>query len=242
MSHTIDHRPSNLARLTGLAYLGIIFTGIFAEFVVRGRLIVDDDPTATAKNIAESPGLFGIGIGADVMMVGLAVIVALGLFGLLRRIDRRRALTTTVLRLVQGTVLAVNLLSLVRALDFAQQAVGADGAILAVPAHDALDAVERHAVGYDVGLIAFGLSCLVLGNLLRTARLVSLPLAVGMSATGLVYLAGSFVAVVAPSLTAAVEPFYVIPLVVELAFAVRLVVRGLDAAAPTPIRPVPVPA
>ncbi len=44
-------------------------TGIFAEFAVRGSLVVDDDPIATAENIAESPGLFGVGIGADVVMI-----------------------------------------------------------------------------------------------------------------------------------------------------------------------------
>ena len=36
---------------------------------------------------------------------------------------------------------------------------------------DALDAVERHALGYDAGLIAFGLSCLVLAWLLAAAAL-----------------------------------------------------------------------
>ena len=62
-------RPSRLARRTGLAYLGISATGIVAEFAVRGSLVVDDDPVATATNIAESPGLFGVGIGADVVCV-----------------------------------------------------------------------------------------------------------------------------------------------------------------------------
>jgi Domain of unknown function (DUF4386) len=242
MHTTTDHRPSTLARRTGLAYLGIIATGIFAEFVVRSRLIVDDEPIRTAQNIADSPGLFGVGIGADIVMVALDVMVAVGLFQLLRGVDRRLASTAMVLRLIQGAVIAVNLTYLVRALSFAQDAEGASGVILAGPARDALDAVERHALGYDLGLIAFGLSCLVLGHLLRTARLVPRPLAVGMSATGLVYLAGSFAALFATSLSAVIEPFYVVPLVVEFAFAVRLVRRGLDAPATTPRRPAAVAA
>ncbi len=232
----VVHRPSSTARRTGLAYLGIIATGIFAEFVVRGSLIVEDDPIATARNIADSPGLFGVGIGADVAMVALDVTVAVGLFRLLRHVNRRLALAATVLRLVQGAVIAINLLVLVRALGLAQDAVGAGGTILPGPAQDALDAVQRHALGYDVGLIAFGVGCLVLGRLLTTARLVSRPLAIGMTATGVVYLAGSLAAVLAPGLSTAIEPFYVVPLVVELAFAVRLVVRGLDIVDPAPAR------
>jgi hypothetical protein len=221
-------RMSRTARRTGLAYLGIIVTGIFAEFVVRGSLVVEDDPIATARNIADSPGLFGVGIGADVAMVALDLTVALGLFRLLRGVDRRLALAATVLRLVQGAVIALNLLVLVRALGSAQDAVGPAGAILPGPAQDALDAVESHALGYDVGLIAFGLGCLVLGRLLAVSGRVSRLLAIGMAATGVVYLTGSLAALFAPGLSAAVDPLYVLPLVVELAFAVRLLVRGLD--------------
>jgi hypothetical protein len=239
---TTRPRPAALARTTGLAYLGIIVTGIFAEFAVRGSLIDTDDPIATARNIAGSPGLFGIGIGADVAMIVLDVVVAIGLFRLLVDVNRRLALTTTVLRLVQGAVLAVNLLTLLAALRFARDAAGAEGAILPGPAQDALDAVERHALGYDAGLIAFGLSCLVLGRLLSTSGLVSRPLALGMSATGVVYVTGSFAALFAPGLSTVIDPFYVVPLVAETAFAVRLVARGLGRTAPAAERPVPVAA
>jgi hypothetical protein len=218
-------RASRLARRTGLAYLGIIATGIFAEFAVRGSLVVDEDPVATAQNIAESPGLFGIGIGADVVMIALDIVVAFGLLGLLRHVNQRLALTAAVLRLIQGAVIAVNLLNLTRALGFARDAV--DGTVLPGPAQDALDAVERHALGYDAGLIAFGLSCLVLAWLLVAGHLVPRLLAWGMAVTGVVYLIGSFAALFAPGASAVIEPFYAICLVVELAFAIRLVTRGL---------------
>lgn len=230
MLRIVNRRPSALARRTGLAYLGIIGTGLFAEFAVRKRLVVDDDPAATAENIVGSPRLFKVGIGADVVMVALDTAVAVGLFRLLRR-DQRRTLASSGLRLVQGGVIAVNLVNLVRALDSARRAVGPDDTVHAEPARDALDAVERHALGYDTGLIAFGLSCLVLGRQLQTANLVARPLAVGMSVTGLVYLAGSSAAHLAPRLSSAIAPLYAIPMVVELAFALRLVARGLDAPA-----------
>ncbi len=231
-----------LARRTGLAYLGIIATGIFAEFAVRGSLVADDDPITTATNIADSPGLFGVGVGADVVMITLDVVVAFGLFGLVRHVDRRLALTATVLRLLQGAVIAVNLVNLAQALGFARDAVGADGTVLAGPARDALDAVERHALGYDAGLIAFGLSCLVLGRILATSKLVSRPLALGMSATGVVYLVGSLAALFAPSMSDVIDPFYAIPLVVELTFAIRLVTRGLQTDIAEPAQPTPVAA
>lgn len=238
---TTSDRTSRLARRTGLAYLGIIATGVFAEFAVRGSLIVDDDPIETASNIAGSPGLFGVGIGADVVMIALDVTVAFGLLGLLRHVNRRLAVTAAVLRLVQGTVIAVNLLNLIRALSSADDAVGDGGSVAAGSAQDALDAVEAHALGYDVGLIAFAFSCLVLARLLAAGDLVPRLLSWGMAATGFVYLVGSSVAVLAPDATTTVEPFYAIPLVVELAFAIRLVTRGLDVPThTTDQRPIPV--
>lgn len=242
LTHPDLDQRARLARRTGVAYLGIIATGIFAEFAVRSSLVVDDEPIATAVNIAESPGRFGVGIGADVAMIALDVAVAVGLFRLLRPIDGRLAMIATALRLVQGAVIAVNLVNLAQALGFAQDAVAPDGAVIAGLAQDALDAVERHALGYDAGLIAFGLSCLVLGRLLSISGSVPRPLAVGMSATGFVYLAGSSAALFAPSLSAVIDPFYLVPLVVELAFAIRLVLRGLQIASPDSVPPVPVAA
>lgn len=53
------------ARLTGIAYLGIVLCGLVAEFAVRMSLVVTDDATAGAADGAGSPGLFRAGIGAD---------------------------------------------------------------------------------------------------------------------------------------------------------------------------------
>ncbi len=224
--------PSRVARLTGLAYLGIVVTGIAAEFAVRGSLVVADDAVATAANIAGSPGLFRAGIGADLLMVALDAAVAIGLYRLLRPVDRRLATAAMVLRLVQGAVIAVNLRHLVSALDLATQASAATGtAAGSTLAAEALAAVEAHALGYDVGLIAFALSCLVLSRLLLTSQAVPRWLAVGMGATGVVYLVGSGAALLAPGLSAAVDPLYLIAIVVEPAFAVRLLTKGLRPAA-----------
>jgi hypothetical protein len=197
---------------------------------------------ATARNIADAPVLFGVGIGADVVMFARDVFVAIGLLRLLHEVDRRLALTATMLRLLQGASIAVNLVNLVHALGFARDAIGAGGTVLAGPAQATLDALERHALGYDAGLIAFGLSCIVLGRLLAASGAVRPVLAIGMSVTGLVYLAGSFAALAAPSLSAVIDPLYVIPFAVELSFALLLITRGLRPLAPAPARAVPVPA
>ena len=227
MRTTPQTTPSTTARVTGWAYLGIIATGIFAEFVVRGSLVVPDDAIATATNIADAVGLFRVGIGADLAMIAFDVTVAVGLYRLVRGVDLRLARAITALRLVQAAVIVMSLSAVVSALDLARGAVTTDGVVTEDAAHDVLAAIEHHALGYDAGLIAFGLCCIVLGHVLRTWALTPSLLAKGMTVTGVVYLVGSLAAFAAPGLGAVIDPFYVIPLVVELWFALWLIRHGL---------------
>ena len=213
-------RSSHIARWTGAAYLGVVVCGIFAEFFVRQSLVVPGDALATTRAIAESAGFFGLGIGADLLMVALDVGVAYGLWRLLAPVHRGLAIAATAFRLVQSAILATNLLNLTHALDLASS-VGSDGAIAA----QVLASVETHALVYDLGLIPFGLACLTLGPLVRRAGAPRL-IALALSATGLVYLVGSFAALFAPSLSAAIDPFYALAIVAEPSLAVWLIVRA----------------
>lgn len=218
--HPTRTRPT--ARTTGVAYLGIVLSGLFAEFFVRMQLVASGDASATAGAIAGSPGLFRSGVGADLLMIGLDVTVAIGLYRLLRHVDRRLAVVATVARLVQAAILTGNLVHPLRALGRAEQAVsGGPGA-----ADAALAAMETHALVYDVALIAFAVSCVAVARLLRGAGIVPHLLWRGMAVTGVVYLVGSLAAVLAPSLSAAIDPLYGIAIVVEPAFALWLVLRG----------------
>jgi hypothetical protein len=209
-------RLPRIARFTGAAYLGVVCCGIFAEFFVRGSLVVPGDAAATASQIADASGFFALGIVADLSMVLLDVGVAYGLYRLLSPVHRRLAIAATAFRLLQASILALNLLNLVRALSLAADPASAP---------QALAAVETHALFYDVGLIPFGLACLTLGPLLRRAggpRWIALAL----SATGLVYLVGSFGAVFAPALSAALDPLYALAIVAEPAVAIWLIARA----------------
>lgn len=206
---------ARLARRTGIAYLGIVVCGLFAELFVRGSLVVPSDAAATGELIASAPVFFSVGIAADTLMIALDVAVAFGLYRLLGPVNRRLALAATVLRLVQASILALNLANPVRAL---QLALDGDGTL-------ALQAMQSHALVYDMGLIAFGLACLTLGSVLRQSGAPRV-FAVGLGLTGVVYLLGSFAALFAASWSLLIEPLYMIAIIVEPAFAVWLISRG----------------
>lgn len=210
------------ARRTGVAYLGIVLCGLYAEFLVRSSLVVPDDAGATAVAIAGARGLFVSGIAADLVMIALDVAVGVGLYRLLRHLDERLAVVALGSRLVQAAVIAGNLVNPVRALDHATAAsTGVPAA-----AEQALAAMQTHGLVYDVGLIAFAVSCIAVARLLRASEVAPRLLSRGMAVTGVVYLVGSLAAVLAPSLSTAIDPFYGIAIVVEPAFALWLVRRG----------------
>ena len=206
---------ARLARRTGIAYLGIVVCGLFAELFVRGSLVVPGDAAATGELIAGAPVFFSVGIAADTLMIALDVAVAFGLYRLLGPVNRQLALAATALRLVQASILALNLANPVRAL---RLALDGDGAL-------ALQAMQTHALVYDVGLIAFGLACLTLGSVLRQGGAPRV-FAVGLGLTGVVYLLGSFATLFAASWSALIEPLYMIAIIVEPAFAIWLIRRG----------------
>lgn len=210
------------ARRVGLAYLGIVLCGLYAEFFVRMSLVTSGDASGTARAIAGARDLFLSGVAADALMIALDVVVGIGLYRLLRHVDDRLAAVALVARLLQAAVLAANLANPLRALDRATASTGAE----AGAAGQALAAMESHALLYDVGLIAFAVSCLAVARLLHASGVAPRLLPAGMAATGLVYLVGSSAALFAPSLSTAIDPLYGVAIVVEPAFALWLVRRG----------------
>jgi Domain of unknown function (DUF4386) len=228
ISPRLTASPQLYARLAGALYLVIIVFGIWSELFVRASLIVADDAAATAANIRASEVLFRLSFAADSIMALSDVAVAVLLYVLLKPVSATLAVMAMAFRLVQTAILGVNLLFHYAALLILN---GTDTASAFDPQQlNALVALtlEIHAHGYDLGLIFFGLSCLVLGALI--ARSGYLPRLLGylVMAAGAVYLIGSYTLFLAPGYAGTTEPLYLIPLVAELALCLWLLVKGID--------------
>ena len=223
-----DTSQRGIAKIAGFGWLLIIAAGVFAEFFVRSTLIIPGDAAATANNITASEGLFRLGIAGDLVMLLADVGVALALYVLLRPVNRGLALLAAFLRLMQAAVLGANLLNLVAASlllsGTGYLATFEPGQLHAL----ALMALEAHAVGYDLGLVFFAFALFILGYLFFKSGYVPRVLAVLLSLSGLVYLTGSLVAVLAPVYAPVLEPAYFLPFVAELSLALWLLFRGIN--------------
>lgn len=218
-------KPQRLARIAGLFYLVIILCGMGSEIGVRLPNVVPDDPAATAANLAEKPGLFRLSFIADAIMALSDVALAVLLFALLRPAGALLSLLAMAFRLIQAALIGASLLFQHAALLAATGAPGFEAG-----SREALAAffLDIHAHGYDLGLIFFGVACLLLGLLIWRSGYLPRRLGVLVFAAGPVYLAGSFVRFLAPEFHGAIQPAYIVPLIAETAFALWLLVRGVD--------------
>lgn len=225
-NRTDDFDPRSLARVAGILYLTIILCGLFSEAVVRSSLIVPGDPAATAAGILGAEWLFRLGFAGDAIMILADVGLAVLLYVLLRPVSRTLALLAAATRLAQAAVLGMNLLNYYLAV-LILDGGGVTG-VFAVEQREALASLflDAHAHGYDLGLLFFGLHCLVLGSLLVRSTFAPAILGRLIQVTGAVYLAGTLTRFLEPDHLAYVAPLYLIAVISELSLCIWLLTRA----------------
>ena len=218
--------PVFYARIAGVLYLVIIIFGIFSEEFIRSNIIVTGDSAATAANILASETLFRIGFAADSIMLLSDVAIAVLFYVLLKPVSNILALTAAAFRLTQAAILGFNLLNYYAAL-LLLKGVGYASAFDSDQLHAlAMLFLEMHSHGYDLGLVFFGFSSLILGYLVVKSDFFPGILGYGLIAAALVYLTGSFILFLFPDYASHIEPIYIVPLIAELSFCIWLLVKG----------------
>ena len=217
--------PRRLARIAGLFYVIIIACGIWSEFSVRLFQINRGDVAETATNVALHEATFRLALAADTVMAISDVALAVLLYVLLRPAGTVLSLMAMTFRLVQAAVIGASLLFYLAGILVVTGPWGLD-----LEDREGLAglAFEIHAHGYDLGLVFFGVACVLLGLLVWRSGFLPRWLGALVIATGPVYLVGSFLRFLAPDAASAFEPAYLLPLVAETAFALWLLVRGVN--------------
>lgn len=226
-AHSIETSPLLYARIAGVLYLLIIVCGILSEVFIRSRLIIDGDATVTVTNILTSEGLFRIGFTSDSIMLLCDVAIAVIFYVLLKPVSNTLSLTAAAFRLTQAAILGMNLLHYY-AVMILLHGTGYSAALETVQMNNAvMFFLDMHAHGYDIGLIFFGISCLILGYLTTKSEYFPGILGYGLVAAGVVYLTGSLTLFIAPNIASLIEPIYIVPFIAELSFCLWLLIKGV---------------
>ncbi|MFD0979722.1 DUF4386 domain-containing protein [Tropicimonas aquimaris] len=208
-----------LFRLAGLFYLLIIVCGLWAELAVRGPVLALKTPALQSAAILANEGRFRLGLVADAVMALSDVALAGLLFVILAPAGMLLAGLATAFRLVQAAIIGMSLMLPYAALHLATTTPGAPpplaGTLLAL-----------HGVSYDVGLAFFGVNCLLTSVLLRRSPAFPGWLGWLIGAAGVVYLTGTALRLVAPSMVPPFVAAYIVPAIAELAFCLWLLAGG----------------
>jgi hypothetical protein len=221
-----EDSPQLYARIAGLLYLVIILMGTFGELFVRNKLLVYENPTATANNIIHSDFLWRIGIAGDLIMQICDLPVMILLYYLLKPVNKKLALLNLSFNLIQTAILAVNKLNLLGAMFFL-----GDSEYLKSFSPNQLHtlsylSIKLHNFGFGIGLIFFGFVCLLEGYLIYKSGYFPKTIGVLMAISGLCYLFNSFALILVPQLCSIV---LLMPcLIAELSLSLWLVFKGVN--------------
>ena len=226
-----DISPQRYARAGGFFYLLIIAVGIFGELAARGSTVVSGDAAATARNLMAAPSLWRAGIAGDIVMHLCDIPVMLVFFVLLRPVNRNLAVLAVLFNLVQTAVLVANKLNLLVPLFLL-----GDAPYLKAFTPEQLQALayvslRTHDFGFGVGLVFFGMACLVVGYLIFNSGYLPKMLGILMQVAGVCYLTNSFALILAPAVASRLFPFILLPaFAAELGMALWLLVKGVNLA------------
>jgi hypothetical protein len=222
--------PCLKARIAGVLYLLIFIAAPFAEFFVRGRLVVYGDAAATASNILAHEPLYRLG-GAVELIVVLAcdTAVALLFYELLKPVSGSLSLLAAFFRLMLVAIMAVNSLNY-----FAPLVLLGGAHFLTAFKTEQLQALalvshRLYGAGYDISLVFFGFHCLLIGYLILRSAFLPRILGALMAIAGLCYLTNSFASLLAPAVADALWPYLIVPAAVaELSLTLWLLAMGVN--------------
>jgi hypothetical protein len=222
---TADHSMRKVALVAAIGLLFMALLAPFAQFGVLASLIVPTDAMATTNNIAASMGLFGAAIAAFLVVAILDLVVAWGMYVLLRPVNERAALMVAWLRVVYAAVFVYALLNL---FDVAQLLNGASAATLQSDQLHTQVATSITAFrnGWDLALAIFGLHLVGLGGLLF--RSVDFPRFLGalVVVAGTGYLADSFGRILVPGYTLTISTFTFVGEALLIVWLFKLAIKG----------------
>ncbi|MFL6352012.1 MAG: DUF4386 domain-containing protein [Bryobacteraceae bacterium] len=218
------------ARIGGVLYLIIILLGLYGEIFVRAKLIVAGNATATAQKIVASELLFRSGVVGDLIMHVCDVPLILIFYVLLSPVSKDLSLLAAFLNLVQTAILAANKLNLVTVLlllkgthylnPFEPHQVQALASL----------SLALHEYGFGIGLIFFGVRCLVVGYLIFRSGYFPKTLGVLQVIAGLCYVNNTLALLLAPTIAAKMFPAILLPAFVgELSMCLWLLAKGVNA-------------
>lgn len=233
------HPTKKTARVAGFLYLLVVLTGLFVLIYVPGRLFVQGDSAATARNIVAHESLFRSYIVVGIVSEFLYISLVLALYRLLKGVNQQYAALMVILVLITAPLAFVGTANQVATLEFVR---GADFlTVFDQPQRDAVAMLLFNAdeAGTLVAQIFWGLWLFPLGLLVIRSGFLPRILGGWLVINGFAYIAISLTGLLLPQRVETVSKIAIPALLGEVVFMLWLLVVGasvqsLDATARSP--------
>jgi hypothetical protein len=185
---TIESSPQFYARMAGVCYLLGAQASVFGQMVIPGRLVVSSSAATTAANILAHESLYRFGVVLAFMSVPFHIVWAILFYRLFKPVNRSVPLLAAFVMLVACAMWTLCALFFLAPLSVLK----APGSLSAFAPEQlqtlALVFLRLNAQAFDLGLVFFGLWCILIGYLI--ARSTFLPRTIGVlyAVAGLGYL------------------------------------------------------
>ena len=220
--------PRVKARIAGVLYLIIIVGGLFAQLVVRDRLVVSGDAAATAGNIVAHELLYRLGFAAEIFYLLCSVPLKFLLYDLFKVVNRSVALVMVLFAAVGAAVQAVILLAHYAPLIFLGGGADLSAFTAAQLQSAAYVSLRIFDYGYMIALSFFGCFCIMIGYLILRSTFFARFIGVLLAIEGALYLTNSFSHFVAPAIGDRVFPFLFVSGIAEVSFCLCLLLVGVN--------------
>jgi len=164
-----DVSRANSAIIAGVGLLLMAIIAPIADFSILQKLIVPDNAANTLSNIIVYEGLFRIGIFGFLLVAVLDIIVAWALYVFLAPVNKSLSLLTAWFRVVYAAILSVALIDLINVLQLLNGADYLTSFTIDQIQAQVMISLNSFTLGWEFGLIIFGIHLLLLGYLILKA-------------------------------------------------------------------------
>jgi len=221
-----DVSSSNAAIMAGIAYFIMFVAAIFSNFLIRGELIIADNPALSLQNIVDNEMLFRTSIVSDFLFVlPFDVLLAFALYVFLKPANKSISLLAAWFRIVYTAIYAIALLFLIMVLP------GLNGIEESVNSNlVSIFCLKAFNITWLVGFIFFGFHLLLLGYLALKSGFI--PKVVGwlLVLAAIAYFFDSYASILLPNyqdVSPKIQPIVAIPeFIGELILILWILIKG----------------
>lgn len=218
-----------LARIAGFCYLVVIATGLFSEVFVRQTLRVTNDALTTAHNIQTNEMLFRWGFVADLINFIVGIPTILIIYDFFKKSNKILLQIALTLVIIQTAIIAVNLLNQITPLLLLANETYLNTFQQSQLATLSLLSLNIQSQGYAIGLVFFGIYCILIGFVIYKTNAMPRVIGVLYAIAGLCYLINSFTMFLSKGFANPIFVYLAIPIFIgELSLCLWLLLKGID--------------